>query len=174
MKNIQDLYDFIDRAAKSHKYPDNTAWSLKSAIKKFEPLLNEEERTSVEKFRDNLDPLTQKLFNKDKSTSASSLTTYKSRVTKVISDFEKYGNDASKMANWTVKTISRTRHSKIEKEDAPIENGQMSNNSESIQGMARFELPLRPGMKFVLIVPPDISDQERSIIKALLDSLNQK
>ena len=172
MKGIQDLYDFVDRAAKSHNYPDNTAWSIKSALKKFEPLLNEEERTSVQKFKENLDPLTQKLFNKDKNTSAGSLATYKSRVHKVISEFEKYGTDASKMANWTVKTIIRPRKQQGQSKVAEGKN-EVSNQIIAQQtGMARLELPLRPNMTFLLVVPQDISEQERTILKGIIDSMN--
>lgn len=170
MKNVQDLYDFIDRAVKSHKYPDNTAWSLKSALKKFEPILNDEERASVSKIKENLAPLTQKLFSKDKNSSASSLNAYRKRVHKLIGDFEKYGSDPSKMANWTVKTIIRTKRKTST--SAPVSESESDVVATTAQGMARIELPLRPGMKFVLIVPQDISGQERSILKGLLDSLN--
>jgi hypothetical protein len=171
MANLQDLYDFIDRATKSHNYPDNTGWSLKSAVKKYEVLLSEPEKESVQTFRENLDALTNKLFNKDKSMSASSLTTYKSRVLKAMGDFEKYGTDPSKMASWTVKARTRT----------PRQKTVVSESTDSISdaptdaapGMARIELPLRPGMKFILIVPPDISEHEKNTVKALLDSLNQ-
>jgi len=174
MKNLQDLYDFIDRAAKSHKYPDNTAWALKGALKKFEPILNEEEKASVSKIRENLAPLTQKLFNRDKNSSASSLDTYRKRLSKLLGDFEKYGSDATKMASWSVKTVIRKKREEKAKngKERMGDVGQDGGVDVTSSGMARIELPLRPNMKFVLIVPHDITAHERTVITSLLDSLN--
>lgn len=172
MAKVKDLYDFIDRAARSHKYPDATAWNLKNAIKKFEPILTEEESGSIQRFKENLDPLIQKLFSRDKNISASSLTTYKSRAAKAIADFEKYGSDATKMSNWTVKTVIRARREKKTSEHNLALPQTAAEDSLSSLGMARFDLPLRADKKIVLIVPTDITSQEREIIKGLLDSLN--
>src|SRR3989338_7606501 len=109
MKKIQDLYEFIDRAVKSRKYPDNTGMALKTALKLFEAVLNEEERNSIDVFSKNIEQIYQNVFSKNKNFSASSLATYKSRVTKVLSDYEKYGVDPTKMANWSPKVINRTK-----------------------------------------------------------------
>ncbi len=109
MKKIQDIYDFVDRAIKSRKYPENTGMALKTALKLFDAELNDEERNSVEEFRKNIDQIYQSVFSKNKNFSAGSLATYKSRVLKALSDFEKYGIDPTKMAGWSPKVISRPK-----------------------------------------------------------------
>src|SRR3989344_23344 len=113
MKKIQDLYDFIDRAIKSRKYPKNTGMALKSALKLFEAGLNEEERGSIDEFKKNLEQIYQSVFSKHKDFSAASLATYKSRVIKALSDYEKYGIDPTKMANWSPKIIRRSKKQDI-------------------------------------------------------------
>lgn len=109
MKKFKDLYDFIDRAIKSRKYPENTGISLKTALKLFENELKEQELNSIDEFRKNIDQIYQSVFVKNKNFSAGSLATYKSRVIKTLNDYEKYGVDATKMANWTPKIITRSK-----------------------------------------------------------------
>ena len=109
MKKFTDLYDFIDRAIKSRKYPDNTGMALKTSLKLFETELNEEERSSVDEFRKNIEQIYQNVFLKNKNFSAGSLATYKSRVLKVLSDYEKYGVDPTKMSNWSPKVVIRSK-----------------------------------------------------------------
>lgn len=109
MKKINDLYDFIERAIKSRKYPENTGLSLKSALKLFERELNEDEKNSLDQFKRNIEQIYQTVFSKNKEYSADSLAVYKSRVLKAINDYEKYGTDPNKMANWIPKIIIRTK-----------------------------------------------------------------
>ena len=111
MRKFQELYDFVDRAIRSRKYPDNTGMSLKTALKLFEVELNEDERNSINEFRKNLEQVYQSVFAKNKHFSAGSLATYKSRVAKVLADYEKYGTDPTKMANWSPKMIRRSKKS---------------------------------------------------------------
>lgn len=123
MKKIQDLYEFIDRAVKSRKYPDNTGMALKTALKLFEAVLNEDERNSIDVFSKNIEQIYQNVFSKNKDFSASSLATYKSRVTKVLSDYEKYGVDPTKMAGWSPKIVIRSKkQSMTTKSNKPSEN----------------------------------------------------
>jgi len=165
MKNIQDLYDFIDRAAKSYNYPANTAQSLKSAIKRFEPLLSADERGSVQKLKENMDSLALRLFNKDKDVNPSSLTTYKSRAMRVISDFEKYGGDPSKMAGWKVKPVTRVKNKKDERRDAnvPIKNIEAPVGA----GYNQVNVVLN-GRKFICVVPSDMTQEEFKKLSAML------
>lgn len=110
-KEFKELYDFIDRAVKSRKYPENTGMALKTSLKLFEAELNDEEKGSISEFSKNLNSIYQSVFAKNKNFSASSLATYKSRVSKVLSDYEKYGIDPTKMANWSPKIITRAKKS---------------------------------------------------------------
>ena len=109
MQKIQVLYDFIERAIKSRKYPENTGMALKTALKLFETELNEEERNSIDEFRKNINQIYQSVYSKNKNFSAGSLAVYKSRVIRVINDYEKYGIDPIKMSNWSPKVISRSK-----------------------------------------------------------------
>lgn len=109
MKKFQELYEFIDRAVKSRKYPDNSGMAFKTALRLFEADLKEEERNSIAEFSKNIDQIYQSVASKNKNFSASSLATYKSRISKVLTDYEKYGVDPTKMANWSVKVITRSK-----------------------------------------------------------------
>jgi hypothetical protein len=174
-QNIQALYEFIERAAKSRKYPDNTAQGLKAALKLFESVLNDDERNSLDMFRQNLNQIYQSVTVKNgKSFSANSLAVYKSRIQKILSDYEKYGVDPTKMANWSPKIINRgPRKSKKEGSEEMLQDANDSSSHAVLPavGMSKIELPLRPGIKSVIIVPPDMTELECSRIKAVLDSL---
>lgn len=112
MANFDELYTFIDRARRNRKYPDSTAQALRTSLKLYEEELSEEERLSLDIFKNNFEQITREVFNKNASKfTAGSLATYKSRVLKVIAEFEKYG-DPAKMANWNPKIISRARKQK--------------------------------------------------------------
>jgi len=108
MKKYQDLYEFIDRAEKSRKYTSERATVLKSALRLFEKELNDEELNSFEKFKDNVDEIYRNVVSKNKNFSASSLATYKSRISTVINDFERYGVDPVKMVSWQQK-VKKTK-----------------------------------------------------------------
>lgn len=173
MKKIQDIYDFIDRAERSRKYPPNTAGGIRAALKLFDAELNDEERSSLDKFEENLEQIYQMVFSRNKNFSASSLATYKSRVQKVLSDYRKYGIDPTKMNGWSPKIVSRQRKEKgtsgapanldaAEAEEQP---------TSSASPLAKIDLPLRPGVKATISVPQDITDAECKRIQAVLSSL---
>lgn len=132
-KNLKDVYEFIDRAIKSRKYPENTGNSLKTALNLFEKELNDEEKESVEEFKKNLDAVYQSVFSKNKNFTAASLATYKSRVVKVLGDFEKYGVDLTKMTHWSPKVITRAKRQVI--------TDSKKNISRGSQGYERFDVP---------------------------------
>jgi hypothetical protein len=110
--SVKDLHDFINVAVNGRKYPENTAHGLKSALKLFEAELTAEEASSLELFRSNLPQIYNSVYGKNKlKYSPNSLLTYKKRVSKLLGDYEKYGTDPTKMANWNPKTIQRApRH----------------------------------------------------------------
>lgn len=177
MTKFQDLYEFIDNATRSRKYPEATAQTLRAALKLYEAELNDEERKSVEKFKENFEQITRSVFSKNASRfSASSLATYKSRAQKVLADFDKY-SDPLKMNSWSPKVIMRTKKaapraipgsSKNEVTPAPEKDEPLPGN------MHKIELALREDAKVVIIIPRDLKAQEAATIKAIIDSLAAK
>lgn len=168
MANISNLYDFIEKAVKSRKYPENTAQGLKAALKLFEKELNDEEKQSIDSLKSNLDQIYNQVFNKNKQFSAASLATYKSRVLKVITDYEEHGTDATKMANWAPKKVNRAPRKK-----------EVADNGTSLERMSasapasshKIELVLRPDTKCILILPMDLNETDVKKIKGVLDSM---
>jgi len=107
-QNFKVLYDFIDRAVKSRKYPENTGTAFKTALNLFEAELNNEERDSINEVKKNIGQISNSILVKGKI-NAGSLATYKSRIIKIINDYEKYGLDAAKMASWSPKIVMRSK-----------------------------------------------------------------
>ena len=131
-KNIQDLFEFIERAEKNRKYPTATASGLKAALRLFEVELNEEEKNSVDLFKKNLEQIYHSVTVKNgKSMSSGSLVTYKSRINKIISHFEKYGIDPTKMVNWNPKVITRKQQTKKGPRNTENQNEQEPGTSNS-------------------------------------------
>ena len=118
-KSFQTLYSFIESAVKSRKYPENSANGYRAALKLFEAELSEEELSSIQLFSDRLEQIYSSVFSKNQlKFSAGSLVTYKSRVMKVLSDYEKYGADPTKMASWNPQVIKRGPRKKTELGDS--------------------------------------------------------
>ena len=173
---IQDLYDFIDTATRNRKYPISTAQGLRAALKLFDGELSDEERKSVDSIKGNIEQIYQSVFAKNKNFTAASLATYKSRMLKVINDYEKYGTDPTKMSSWNPKVITRskrsardtnTRSEGIDVQDSSPDVAQdvIANN------MHKIELALRADTKFVLILPRDLKQTEVDVLNNLLTSL---
>lgn len=162
MKKFQDLYDFIDRAVKSRKYPNNTGMSIKTALKLFETELNDEERNSIDEFRKNLEQIYQNVFSKNKDFTASSLATYKSRVLKVLADYEKYGVEPAKMASWSPKMIIR---SKKQSAHPTGDSGRVDGNSSIGADGSFHSFDFTGGVK--LLIPKTIEATEAIMDGAL-------
>lgn len=175
MEKFTDLYQFIDRAIRSRKYPQNTGGALKSALKLFETEINDDERNSLESFKANFEQIYRSVCTKNSDRfSVASLATYRNRILKVIKDYEKYGVDPTKMVNWTPKIKASSK--KNSDSNQPAKNIQNSNEmtetyTTNNSNAHRLVLALRPDFKFILEVPMDISFGESKKIKAVLDSL---
>ena len=174
MQNFEELLKFVDIAIKNRRYPDNTGYAIRAALRLFEKELNKDERESIDKFKINIDQIYQNVFRKNSGElSAKSLATYKSRVTKALSDYEKYGTDPTKMANWPAKVLTRPKKHNtpdlVDKNNA----GGSDSYKVSTSDMHKIELSIRPGApKFIVIVPGDITPDECTRIKAVIDSLS--
>lgn len=179
MKTIKDLYEFIEVATRNRKYPTSTAQGLRAAVKLFDSELNDDERDSLDKIKANLDQIYQGVFAKNKNFTAASLATYRSRLLKVINDYEKYGTDPTKMANWNPKVIVRRPKKVKSTQDKTVGRAESPQNSAGDTAptpgnMHRLELALRPGVKFIVIIPQDIKETEAATLNALLTSLVKK
>ncbi len=155
MKKFEVLYDFVDKAIKSRKYPENTGISLKTALKLFEGESNEQELNSVDEFRKNLDQIYQSVFTKNKKLSAGALATYKSRVLKVLNDYEKYGVDATKMANWSPKIIIRAKKQSVfvgDNEPKNLQSGNMGSSFNTFDFVGGIKLIVPRNAKLDKIV----------------------
>ncbi len=182
MKNdFSALYDFINSAVKSRKYPESTAQTLRAALKLYESELNEEEKQSIGTFKQNIEQIAQGVFTKNKlKFSATSLATYKYRVQKVLNDYESYGTDPAKMASWTPKVRQSSRKSTKSTKDAPrnkdgdTEGTDTQTDLKVPSGMHKIELALRSeSPPFILVLPRDIQQYEVTTITSILSSLTQ-
>lgn len=170
MGSIDTLKNFIDAAETSRKYPSNTATSKRTALNLFEKELKNEEGESLEVFSNNLDKIAQEVFNKNSSSmSASSVETYKRRISSLIKDYEKYGTDPTKMSSWNRPT--RKMKKKVVKEKNDNQEISVQPSEVSSIETSRFEVSLRPGVKSIVVVPADITKEEVEKIKKLIDSL---
>ena len=176
MAKYQELYDFVNRATKNRKYPESTAQTLRAALKLYEEALNDDEKGSISKFKDNFEQISRSVFTKYASKfNASSLMTYKSRALKVVTDYEQY-SDPVKMSSWSPRIIVRGK----KQQSNPSPRGKTPDSapeggSEPVSAtMHRIELALRPDAKTVLIVPKDMTEIEYVTITAILKSLSTK
>ncbi|MFA5022165.1 MAG: hypothetical protein WC508_03740 [Patescibacteria group bacterium] len=171
MEKFESLYKFIESATKSRKYAENTASGLKAALKLFEAEINDDERESVEKFKNNLEQIYHNVFSKNSSKlSAASLATYKGRVMKVIDDFEEYGQDPAKMANWNPSRRIRSQNQTLKPQLKNNKDNQVT-ETEVLTNRHRIDLNLRPGIRFTIDIPEDTSKDEIEKIKSILDRL---
>lgn len=171
-RTLQSLYDFIERAKKSRKYPENTAQGLKAALKLFDSVTNDVERASLDLFKKNIEQIYRDVSAKNGSDfSASTLSVYKSRIQKIIRDYERYGADPTKMASWSPKVIKRGSRNKTEKKSDDASGSNAETIPENSVGMNKVELSLRPGAKSIILVPKDMTSQEAGMFKSILDSL---
>jgi len=180
MPNINNVLEFISVASKNRIYPPGTADGYKAAVKMFDAELNEEERESLNIFLERFDKIYSEVVRKNQAKmKMQSLETYKIRVRKVIDDYMSYGQDPSKMISWNrparkrassgvvrINTNSDTQRPKDDSAVVPPIFGQMN----------RVELSLRPefDVKALIIVPFDLSNDEASRLKGLIDALVKK
>lgn len=170
---IKNLEEFIETAKHNRKYPYGTAVGRKAALKLFEPELNAEERESLDTLKSNVEKIYQSLYNKNKSKmTAESWVTYKNRFISLISDYEKYGLEPSKMANWNrpIRKIA-LKDEKI-KTNTESQVGSPFTEKYKDVDMSRFELPLRPGVKAIILVPSDLTKEEVGKVRKYVDFLD--
>lgn len=173
-ENINTLKEFITSADKSRKYPHNTALGLSAALKLFEAEMNEDEKKSLSLLVNNLDQIYASVFQKNKTKmSAGSLQTYKSRVSKVIADYENYGKNATKMASWNPTVVVRKSKQLVRqsRDENVVANNDFMSEIVPKQNVNRHELNLGDGRTATISTPGDLTLEEVKKISAYINYL---
>lgn len=170
--NVKYIYEFIDSAAHSRKYPANTASALKTALRLFESELTDEEKQSVELMQQNLNTIYRSVFEKNKTKyTASSLDVYRKRVSKAIKDYLAYGVDPTKMHAWSPtvrKPIERLKRKAESTKSVTDEHDEEREIDSRQLGTVKIEWPLPNNRKAVILIPDDLSSTEAKMLKSLI------
>lgn len=173
---FKNLYEFIDIAEKNRKYLPNTATNYRTPLRLVESELTDEEKNSTDLVKTHLNDIFTLLYSKNSTKlSASSLEVYKRRVRSLISDYEQYGTDPTKIAAWDRKALTRKPKVKKAKEvestpESLSTEMDKPTNSSNIQSA---ELNLSRG-KGKIIVPQELSEEDRVLLKFQIDVLAKK
>ncbi|EKE13088.1 MAG: hypothetical protein ACD_13C00093G0002 [uncultured bacterium] len=171
MNTIETLNEFLDMAQRNRKYAPNSVYGYRAALKLFADEVNEEEKSSMDLFKERYEQIFSNIVNKKKNIfSIASLQIYRKRVKKLLSDYEKYGVDPTKMANWTpltTKPLGKTKSNEKPLSDVvihPIEELSQTGNS-------KHEYSVRQGKKIIISYPYDFTLEEAKSIKSFADYL---
>lgn len=145
---LQNIYTFIEKAEKSGKYPKNTAYARKSALKVFESELN-----NGKSIHEAYLALKKKLPLQEDT-----LSLYKTRVEKLMVDYNKYGQEGQNLSSWDRKGRNR-------KKPPTIKNSNVQRDS--------FEITLTNGIAHISL-PINISTQDSAKIIRLIKSLESE
>lgn len=184
MKNsIEQLQDFVHRALRNYKYKPNTATALQGALKLFSSVMTEDELATEGFIKSRIEELAERLHTKyPQKYSVDSLRVYKSRIARVITDFEKYGADAKSMASWNPLSNQRKRMPKLqekataknsEKDEVIAVQADVSLPELSSQNgkVADLHLPLAGGRNIVIYYPNDLTENEAEKVGAVLKTV---
>lgn len=173
-KMLEDLFRFVDKAEQLGTYPANTAAGARAALRALSSVLTQEEAESLDTFRSNLEAILGRVSNK-KNISPVSLRTYQTRVTSLLDDYARYGQNHLSLASWKRKPRSGTIASPVgskskRKEENEIVGSQGVVAPQAGGLMTRLELPLRPNTKAILLLPEGLSKAEAERIKSYIDA----
>lgn len=166
-ETIPTLIDFITAAERSRKYFSAAASGIRTALRLFESVLTDDEKASIDVFKQRFEQIFQEVFNKYSTKySAGSLQTYKKRIVRLLNDYYTYGKDPAKMASWSPKTISRKSRKISSLPTQPFEDQRPIHElmtPETSADVDRLEIHLPSGAKALLIIPSNLeeSDAER-------------
>lgn len=175
MNKFHDLYNFLEFAKNNRKYPTSTANNLKSSLKIFEQVLNEDELNSLNLIEDSIEEIFVNVVNNNKQKSIESLNTYKARFLKVLNDYKRYGENPSKIKSWETKPRNFTpllnrKDKQDKKQDKPLSSLSTLVNTPVENNSHRLEICLNSSKKATLIIPKDIDKKDVEIIKNILGS----
>lgn len=188
MNSLETLQDFIKRAERNYKYKPNTAAALANTLKLFAGVMTEDELSDGNFPSAKLDEIAERIHVKhpDKY-SVDSLLTYKSRINRVVRDFEKYGSDAKSMASWNPLTKQRSRGlvpksmSAKKAQSKTVSDSTVSTEKQNHNVASQFEeqggslqdirLPLADNRSVAILYPTDLSEEEAEKIGIVLKGI---
>ncbi len=193
MANVIDqLIQFAEKAERNYKYKPASAGSLITAAKVFNTVMLEDERQSTEVIRAKLDEMVNRVDIKyPKKYSNDSLITYKTRMLRLLGDFERYGTSAQAMASWSPAQIKRTAGKKaVQSASKPSKTAMQEIVSDDVIAetfavaeatppnhlnggnfVADLHLPLSGDRTVVIYYPKDLSEAEADKIGLVLKSV---
>jgi uncharacterized ferritin-like protein (DUF455 family) len=103
--------------------------------------------------------------------------TYKSRVKKAISDFQRYGLNPTGMNSWNPKiTVRKKKNDQSKIQELTPENVDQNIEKDEVElssnKTTKFELPLRENTKAIILLPTDITKKEIAILRKYIDFLD--
>ncbi|TSC72279.1 MAG: Uncharacterized protein G01um101438_597 [Parcubacteria group bacterium Gr01-1014_38] len=172
--SIEILSAFVDTAERNRNYPSNTAAGLRSALRLFERELNGTERASVEQLSKNLDKIYRQVVSRNQQKmTAASMETYRRRIKNLLSDYENYGVDPTRIAEWnrpTRKVLAREPGSVISNPSTDSSAAPTSVPNNETPATSRLEIVLRPDARAILVLPANLTKEDAAAIKALVDA----
>lgn len=197
MEEITRVKDFVDKAVRNYKYTPDAGRRLKKSLDLFNEVLQEDERSSLDVLSKRLNDIVNRVDIKHPNLyTTSSLMVYKSQVVRAISDYQKYGKDATKMASWSPKVIKRagTDSSKNKPEvnksvvtqtpETVVKNSDMAVDStitnaiaahiipnSAMAEMKTLDLPLQNDRSVAVYYPVDLTSTEAEKIGVVLKSI---
>ncbi len=173
-QGVEQLIDFVEKAARLGKYPANTAGGIVSPLKIVSRGLTPEEPTDLDYISEHIDEIFHRQARILNLTSAS-LQVYIRRVRRVIRDFKQYGTDPKKFNAWRPAITRR-----VEKKAATMSNqaDERSNasmpRSQPTDGQTDMWLrtltwALRKDLLIQIQLPSDLNANDAARLKKLLD-----
>jgi len=176
MNTFKDLYSFLELAKNNRKYTESVANNLKSALKIFESVINEQEKNSIDLIKDNMEPIFLEVVNYNNEKDIASLNAYKNRFLRVVQDYKKYGENPSKIQNWEPRERKSTPllngEDKKDKEKDKISHCLSTPINNPVNSVNKIELSLENG-NATIILPTKINSTEIKKIKSIIDDLTQ-
>ncbi|MEK7080500.1 MAG: hypothetical protein AAB925_01545 [Patescibacteria group bacterium] len=180
MQKFNNLYTFVEFAKNNRKYPANTANNLKSALKIFEKVLTDDELDSIDLVEQRIEEIFINVINSNKNKSIGSLNTYKTRVLRVLKDYQKYGADPSKIQGWVPATRLRQGFGGqgnstpllINKDKTDKNQINLSGSINTpVDNAHKIELTVQANSRIIILLPKDKSEKEITLRILPLDSL---
>ena len=145
---------------------------MKAALRLFGLELNEDELQSLDLFKSRFNDIYQSVVQKNKdNVTINSLETYKSRLQRLISDYEKFGIDPSKMANWNPPHRVRIKKEKVKQiivsHSVPLVEENPTPNTMNTAELTSF----RPSKNIFISYPLNFTLEEAKSIKSFADYL---
>jgi hypothetical protein len=169
---IKTLKDFLEVAQRNRKYPMNSVYGYRAALKLFDEEISPDERESFNLFNERFEQIYSNVLNKHKNDfSIASLEIYKKRIKKILADYQKYGIDPSKMSSWSPTVIKRTVIKQKNQQNSSLEEFSDEQPLQIPAENSKHEYSLRQLKKILISYPSDFTLEEAKSIKSFADYL---